>query len=43
MVNNQAAVNSSVNQLNWINARIIGTVQLENTNQFDIDAVPAAQ
>ena len=42
-VNNQAAANSTVNQLNWVKAHIIGTVQLENTNQFDIDAVPSAQ
>jgi len=39
----QAAANSSGNQLNWANAHIIGTVQLENTNQFDIDAIPSAQ
>ena len=42
-VNNQAAANSSASQLNWANVRIIGTVQLETTNQFDIDAIPAAQ
>ena len=42
-VNNQAAANASASQLNWANVRIIGTVQLETTNQFDIDAIPAVQ
>lgn len=42
-VNNQAAANTPGNQINWANAHIIGTVQLENTNQFDIDAIPSAQ